>query len=159
MFVVVAFMHGMHPFSSFSKNFFSRNLSKGIANISKNHGFLKEKAKKYSVINLNLGALRKLTPSVDDPLMGYLVVDAVPLSSSKEGPKLAVLAKKHSKLHTKINPSAWKRINPIKEKSFVLKSYKDKHLETSKKSFATLVVLFEVCPLDVELYFWSMYLD
>lgn len=54
---------------------------------------MKENAKKYSVINLNLGALRKLTPSVDDPLMGYLVVDAVPLSNSKERAKLTVLAK------------------------------------------------------------------
>lgn len=54
---------------------------------------LKENAKKYSVINLNLGALRELTPSVDDPLMVLLVVDIVHLSSSKEGPKLTVLAK------------------------------------------------------------------
>ena len=53
---------------------------------------MKESAKKYSVINLNLGALRELTPSVDDPLMVFLVVDVVPLSSSKEREELTVLA-------------------------------------------------------------------
>ena len=39
---------------------------------------MKESAKKYSVINLNLGVLRKLAPAIVDPLMGFPVVDDVP---------------------------------------------------------------------------------
>lgn len=87
MFVFVASMHVMHSCSSFLKPF-SRNLSKelqifqGIMDFERNIVSSTQK----------LWALRKLAPSVVDPLMGFPVVNVVPLSSSKEVPKLIVLA-------------------------------------------------------------------
>ena len=113
---------------------------------------MKESAKKYSVINLNLGALRELTPSVNDLLMVFLVVDVVPLSSSKEGPKLTVLAKDQRSIQdckgiyfplAHKNQSQCLEENQSNQREIIRAEFiQRQHSKTSKESFATLAVLF-----------------
>ena len=64
--VIVAFMHGMHSFHHLSV--FSKELKVRIANVTGNMNFGRRSVKKYSLINPKLEELRKLIPTITDPI-------------------------------------------------------------------------------------------